>query len=89
MAEKKLRVHFSDVPQDLQVDAVEWAAPLIEGKKPDSNIAQKLKAEFDKKYHPSWHVIVGKQFGAYVSNEEGSGLYFTYGQTSILLFKAG
>ena len=89
MVDRKLNVHFSDVPQDLQIVAVERAAGLIESKSPINEIAKALKKEFDREFYPNWHCIVGNNFGAYVSNEEGKALYFTYGQTSILLFRAG
>ena len=89
MADRKLNVHFSDVYQDLLIAAVERASGLIDNKSPINEIAKALKKEFDKEFYPSWHCIVGNNFGAYVSNEEGKALYFTYGQTSILLFRAG
>jgi dynein light chain LC8-type len=89
MSDRKLNVHFSDVSQDLLIFAVERAAAAIERKDPDNEIAKHLKIKFDKEFYPSWHCIVGKNFGAYVSNEENKALYFTYGQTSVLLFRAG
>jgi dynein light chain LC8-type len=42
-------------------------------------IAANLKKEFDKRYNKEWQCIVGKNFGAFVSNEEEYALYFTYG----------
>jgi dynein light chain LC8-type len=89
MADKKLQVHFIDADNDLLVDAVNIASRAIDLKKPDFEIARELKREFDSRYNLAWHCIVGKHFGAYVSNEETGGLYFTYGQTSVLLFRAG
>mmetsp|Transcript_4067 Transcript_4067/g.6159 ORF Transcript_4067/g.6159 Transcript_4067/m.6159 type:complete len:90 (-) Transcript_4067:36-305(-) len=89
MVDRKLSIHFSDVPQDLQIIAVEQASNLIESKKPPNEIAKIIKQAFDKEYFPNWHCIVGNQFGAFVSNEDSKALYFTYGQTSVLLFKAG
>lgn len=89
MVDRKLSIHFSDVPQDLQIIAVEQASNLIESKKPPNEIAKIIKQTFDKEYFPNWHCIVGNQFGAFVSNEDSKALYFTYGQTSVLLFKAG
>lgn len=89
MVDRKLNVHFSDVPQDLQITAVEKAAGLIESKTPINDIAKEIKILFDKEYFPNWHCVVGNNFGAYISNEEGKVIYFTYGQTSILLFRAG
>ena len=89
MADRKLKVHRADAPHDMLVLAVERAASLIESKTPLNTIAKKLKNLFDKTYFPNWHCIVGHHFGAFASNEEGKALYFTYGQTFVLLFKAG
>lgn len=31
--------------------------------------------EFDKKYHPTWHCIVGRNFGSYVTHETKHFIY--------------
>ena len=89
MVDRKLTVHYSDMPQDYQIVAVEKAASMIESKSQINDIAKTLKQHFDKEFYPNWHCIVGNNFGAYVSNEDEKAIYFTYGLTSILLFKAG
>lgn len=89
MVDRKLTVHFSDMPQDYVIVAVEKAASMIESKTPINEIAMSIKKMFDKDFYPTWHCIVGNNFGAYVSNEDGKAIYFTYGLTSILLFRAG
>lgn len=45
--------------------------------------------EFDKKYSPTWHCIVGRNFGSYVTHETKHFIYFYLGQVAILLFKSG
>ena len=45
--------------------------------------------EFDKKYTPTWHCIVGRNFGSYVTHETRHFIYFYLGQVAILLFKSG
>ena len=45
--------------------------------------------EFDKKYNPTWHCIVGRNFGSYVTHETRHFIYFYLGQVAILLFKSG
>lgn len=39
-----------------------------------------IKKEFDKKYGPTWHCIVGRNFGSYVTHETKHFLYFYLGQ---------
>ena len=48
-----------------------------------------IKKEFDRKYNPTWHCIVGRNFGSYVTHETKHFIYFYLGQVAILLFKSG
>merc|ERR1712228_1117034 len=52
-------------------------------------ISPPTKKEFDKKYNPTWHCIVGRNFGSYVTHETKHFIYFYLGQVAILLFKSG
>ena len=79
MAEKKLTIHHSEVAHDILQDAVELAARDIEKKELENVIARNLKEALDKQYNKNWQCIVGKNFGAFVSNEDDYALYFTYG----------
>lgn len=54
----------------------------------DANVCLPLQ-EFDKKYNPTWHCIVGRNFGSYVTHETKHFIYFYLGQVAILLFKSG
>ncbi|CAD7685033.1 unnamed protein product [Nyctereutes procyonoides] len=45
--------------------------------------------EFDKKYNPTWHSIVGRNFSSYVTHETKHFIYFYLGQVAFLLFKSG
>ena len=55
----------------------------------EKDIAAYIKKEFDKKYNPTWHCIVGRNFGSYVTHETKHFIYFYLGQVAILLFKSG
>merc|ERR1712222_76919 len=55
----------------------------------EKDIAAFIKKEFDKKYNPTWHAIVGRNFGSYVTHETKHFIYFYLGQVAILLFKSG
>ena len=48
-----------------------------------SDIAAYIKKEFDKKYNPTWHCIVGRNFGSYVTHETRHFIYFYLGQVPI------
>ena len=42
----------------------------------EKDIAAFIKKEFDKKYNPTWHCIVGRNFGSYVTHETKHFIYF-------------
>jgi hypothetical protein len=46
-----------------------------------------IKKEFDRKHGPTWHVVVGRNYGSYVTHETKSFAYFYLGQLAFLIFK--
>ena len=48
-----------------------------------------IKKEFDRKHNPTWHCVVGRNFGSYVTHETKHFIYFYLGQIAVLLFKSG
>ena len=75
--------------KDMQQDAVDCASQALEKYNIEKDIAAFIKKEFDKKYNPTWHCIVGRNFGSYVTHETKHFIYFYLGQVAILLFKSG
>jgi dynein light chain LC8-type len=75
--------------EDMQQDAVDCASQALEKYNIEKDIAAYIKKEFDKKYNPTWHCIVGRNFGSYVTHETKHFIYFYLGQVAILLFKSG
>ncbi len=55
----------------------------------EKDIAAFVKKEFDRKHGQTWHCIVGRNFGSYVTHESGNFIYFYLGKVAVLLFKAG
>jgi dynein light chain LC8-type len=55
----------------------------------EKDMAQFIKKEFDKKYNPTWHVIVGRSFGSFVTHESGHFVYFYINSIAFLIWKAG
>lgn len=52
-------------------------------------MAPLIKREMDKLYSPTWHVFIGKDFGANVTHENKSFISFILGPLSFLVFKSG
>lgn len=51
-------------------------------------IASYMRSNFEGKYLPTWHCIVGRYFGGYVTHEAKHYAYFYLGQMGILIFKS-
>lgn len=52
-------------------------------------IAKAVKEAFDEKYPGSWHVIVGKSYGSFVTHQASRMIYFFLGQVGFLIFQHG
>ena len=89
MTERKAVVKNADMSEDMQQDAMESATQAMEKFNIEKDIAAHVKKEFDKKYNPTWHCIVGRNFGSYVTHETKHFIYFYLGQVAVLLFKSG
>nr|XP_033478684.1 dynein light chain 2, cytoplasmic-like [Epinephelus lanceolatus] len=89
MTDRKAVIKNADMSEEMQQDAVDCAMQAMDKYNTEKDIAAFVKKEFDKKYNPTWHCIVGRNFGSYVTHETKYFIYFYLGQVAILLFKSG
>nr|XP_020744381.1 dynein light chain 1, cytoplasmic-like [Odocoileus virginianus texanus] len=89
MCDRKAVIKDADMSEEMQQDSVERATQALEIYNTEKDIAAHIRKEFDKKYNPTWHCIVGRNFGSYVTHETKHFIYFYLGQVAILLFKSG
>ncbi|KAH0730496.1 hypothetical protein KY289_001684 [Solanum tuberosum] len=59
----KVTIKSADMKPDVQKEAVDIAIAAFEKHNVEKDVAELIKKEFDKKYGPTWHCIVGKNFG--------------------------
>ncbi|KAJ8902445.1 hypothetical protein NDN08_006850 [Rhodosorus marinus] len=85
----KCEVKAEDITEEMKEDAFTLAVEAVERFTIEKDIAAFLKREFDKKHQPTWHCVVGKSFGSYVTHETRRFIYFYVGNLAILLFKSG
>lgn len=78
----------SDLAEEIQTKIFELAQQALTYRV-EKDIATYLKKELDQVYGPTWHVIVGKSFGSYVTHEQGYFIYFYIGELAFLIFKSG
>uniref|UniRef100_A0A915BVW8 Dynein light chain n=1 Tax=Parascaris univalens TaxID=6257 RepID=A0A915BVW8_PARUN len=73
--------------EDLQNTAIEVTNQALEKCGIENEIASFIKLRFDNEVGPTWHCIVGRNFGSHVAYE--SFIHFTVAKVTILLFKCG
>jgi len=64
----KATIKNVDMTEEMQQESIDIAASALEKFQVEKDIAAHCKREFDKKYGPTWHVVVGKNFGSYVTH---------------------
>ncbi|XP_010551078.1 PREDICTED: dynein light chain 1, cytoplasmic-like [Tarenaya hassleriana] len=86
---KKAVIKSADMKDDMQKEAIDIAISAFEKFNVEKDIAEHIKKEFDKKHGATWHCIVGRNFGSYVTHETNHFVYFYLDQKAVLLFKSG
>lgn len=59
-----------DMSEEMQQESVDIAIAALEKYSIEKDIASLVKRDFDRKYGPTWHVVVGKNFGSFVTHGE-------------------
>ncbi|URE22426.1 Acyl-CoA dehydrogenase, C-terminal domain [Musa troglodytarum] len=72
----KIVMKSIDMSEKMRNDAIDCARAAFEKHRLEKEIAEYIKKEFDKKYGQTWHCIVGRNFGSYVTHETNHFLYF-------------
>jgi dynein light chain LC8-type len=75
--------------KDMEQVALQTAMEALERFHTEKEVASHLKKEFDRKYAPTWHCFVGRNFGSFVTHEAHHYIYFYIGQIAFMLFKSG
>ncbi|KAJ9161467.1 hypothetical protein NKR19_g2251 [Coniochaeta hoffmannii] len=81
------QIKSADMTDDMQAEAIEVAQEAMAKFTIEKDIAQHIKKTFDERKGPTWHCIVGRNFGSFVTHETKHFIYFYLGHCAILLFK--
>jgi dynein light chain LC8-type len=65
-----------DMSEEMQQESVDIASAALEKYNIEKDIAAQIKKEFDRRHSPTWHVVVGKNFGSYVTHGQFFQLIF-------------
>ncbi|XP_004487884.1 dynein 8 kDa light chain, flagellar outer arm-like [Cicer arietinum] len=87
---KKIFIINADMTQEMQWEAFDIAVTVFEkNHNLDTVTAEEIKTEFDRRHGPSWHCIVGSNFGSHVTHEPNHFVNFYLEQKAVLLYKYG
>merc|ERR1712000_626690 len=81
------QIKSADMTEDMQSETIEVAQEAMAKFTIEKDIAQHIKRTFDERKGPTWHCIVGRNFGSFVTHETKHFIYFYLGHCAILLFK--
>ncbi|KFH45466.1 Dynein light chain, cytoplasmic-like protein [Hapsidospora chrysogenum ATCC 11550] len=87
------QIKSADMNEDMQQETIEVAQEAMAKYTIEKDIAQHIKRTFDERKGPTWHCIVGRNFGSFVTHGEATNpetkhfIYFYLGHCAILLFK--
>ncbi|OEL24390.1 hypothetical protein BAE44_0014591, partial [Dichanthelium oligosanthes] len=62
-AAHKIQLKSADMKEEMRQEAFEIARVAFEKHTMEKDIAEYIKKEFDKNHGPTWHCIVGRNFG--------------------------
>ncbi|CAM9290296.1 unnamed protein product [Heterosigma akashiwo] len=90
----KLRVEYNELNEEVQQIIVEAAeeslTDLLSGVLHYyQDVAGKIKTSIEEKCGGSWHIVVGKNFGSFVTHQTRSIIYFFLGEVGFLIFRHG
>jgi dynein light chain LC8-type len=83
----KVVVKSADMSDEMQRVAVTIAVTALGKFELERDMARFLKDQFDARYQPSWHCIVGRSFGSFVTHENGGFIYFYVDRFAFMLYK--
>ncbi|KAI6711154.1 hypothetical protein PZA11_004305 [Diplocarpon coronariae] len=94
------QIKSADMTDDMQQETIDIAQEAMNKYSVEKDIAmhikktvicstskQRLHCNFDERKGPTWHCIVGRNFGSFVTHETKHFIYFYLGHCAILLFK--
>eukprot|EP00850_Spirogloea_muscicola_P008607 SM000046S16388 [mRNA] locus=s46:368129:369157:+ [translate_table: standard] len=92
MLEGKAVVGATDMPPEMQrrclrlaSEALDEARDVTECKR----MASYIRSHLDACYGRGWQVVVGANFGCYITHAAATFIFFSIGQLAFLIFKVG
>ena len=84
----EIKIQASDMAIDMQRVALNSAAQAIRIYSTEKHIAESIKQDFDQMYNPTWHCIVGRNWGSCVTHSKQCYIRLSYKDMTIMLYRS-
>ena len=84
----EFKIQAADMPLHMQRAALNSAINACKLYKTEKSIAESIKSDFDSMYGPTWHCIVGRNWGSCVTHSKQCYIRILYKDLTILLYKS-
>lgn len=85
---EQLKIQAADMPMYMQKFAIQSASNALQLYTTEKHIAESIKQDFDSEYQPTWHCIVGRNWGSCVTHSKQCYIRMLYKELTILLYKS-
>eukprot|EP00322_Chrysochromulina_rotalis_P007897 CAMPEP_0115867344 /NCGR_PEP_ID=MMETSP0287-20121206/20721_1 /TAXON_ID=412157 /ORGANISM="Chrysochromulina rotalis, Strain UIO044" /LENGTH=87 /DNA_ID=CAMNT_0003321949 /DNA_START=67 /DNA_END=330 /DNA_ORIENTATION=+ len=85
----KATVKTVDMHEEMEKDVIELASFAMNEFLKNEEMAEHIRKELDKRYSPTWHVVVGSNYGSHCTHETKHFIYFYIGPLAFIAFKSG
>ena len=72
----ELKIQAADMPVQMQKAAVQSTNHALKVFTTEKHIAESIKQDFDQLYQPTWHCIVGRNWGSCVTHSKASHVFY-------------
>ena len=80
-------VKSCDMDERMQQHAVDCVAFAFQQRRVLDDIAEIIKTEFDTMHLPTWHCVVGRGMGSYVTHQNKCFIFLYWGEVGVLLWR--
>ncbi len=80
---------LTDMSPEMQEKVIDITKRAFGKCNTEKEMATYIKDEIKSDYPGTWHCVVGRNFGSFVTHETKHYIYFYIGQTAVMLFKSG
>lgn len=83
-----MKIQAADMPMHMQRKALQIASQAVAIYTTEKLIAESIKQDFDAAFEPTWHCIVGRNWGSCVTHSKQCYIRLLYRDLTLLLYKS-